>query len=166
LKECPYNDLDSGNYSYQKTFQKYLSTVIPKQVLEWGPGYSTYMLASLCPDVKIYSIEHDLNWLSITKERLQPFNKRVEIIHKNVNAPACQYATYGYNLFDKCGPFDLIFIDGRRRVECCMVALDIISSDGIMILHDAERKSYRRVIDKYINVINEQDRTIVFTKKS
>jgi len=156
--------MKSGNYSYETMLCKQLELVKPQLILEWGPGFSTIMMAEQCPDADIFSIEHDKTWLEITKNRLEPYSSKIRLFYKQADTRASQYATNAYSLYDKLGPFDLIFIDGRRRVECCFVAMDIIKDTGVIIMHDAERKSYRRIIDKYINIIDEHDRTIAFKK--
>jgi len=40
-------------------------------------------------------------------------------------------------------PFDLIFVDGRRRVECMVAALQRLTTGGVILLHDASRKLCR-----------------------
>jgi predicted O-methyltransferase YrrM len=38
---------------------------------------------------------------------------------------------------------DLVFVDGRRRVDCVTVALDVLAMDGLIVLHDAHRPNYQ-----------------------
>jgi len=45
-------------------------------------------------------------------------------------------------IINKKKNFDLIFVDGRQRIECLKTASKIISSNGIILLHDSDRKKY------------------------
>ena len=68
------------------------------------------------------------------------------------------YATIAYEY----GPFDMIFIDGRRRVECAIVAKQVISPGGVIMLHDKNRENYMRPLRPHIKIIEEGEKTIVF----
>jgi hypothetical protein len=51
--------------------------------------------------------------------------------------------------------YDLIFIDGREREKCLMVAQGKLKPNGIVIIHDAERESYQEWIKQYLFVFFE-----------
>jgi hypothetical protein len=42
-------------------------------------------------------------------------------------------------------PFDFIFIDGRRRLECALVASLLCHPDTVVVLHDYRRSRYQPV---------------------
>ena len=151
----------NGNYSFENILKYYLKTLNPQNIIEWGPGKSTQIMHEICPVAHIITIEHNNKWLEIAKNKFKN-NTNINILQQKIDNLCCNYATIAY----KYAPFDMAFIDGRRRVECCFVAMDVINSNGVILLHDSKRISYRRIIDKYIDIIIDQDNTLVFKKKN
>ena len=47
------------------------------------------------------------------------------------------------------GKFDLIIIDGRGRKDCVVVAKDLLTENGILILHDANREWYHEPLKEF-----------------
>jgi predicted O-methyltransferase YrrM len=62
------------------------------------------------------------------------------------------------------GPFDLMFVDGRLRVDCLGIAPFCLSEGGIVVLHDANRKAYHKAFQFYETVVI-RDNTAVLTVK-
>ena len=56
----------------------------------------------------------------------------------NINLRAIFY----FNIFT----FDFIFIDGRARVECIKKAITLLSDNGVICLHDANRLEYKEYV--------------------
>jgi hypothetical protein len=56
--------------------------------------------------------------------------------------PELNFATYPLS-FDTS--FDIIFIDGRRRMECALTAAQLCRADTIVMLHDYRRARYQGV---------------------
>jgi hypothetical protein len=48
--------------------------------------------------------------------------------------------------------FDLIFVDGRYRRRCLIVARTVLAPQGIVILHDAQREHYHSSLSAYPQV--------------
>jgi predicted O-methyltransferase YrrM len=48
--------------SYMPVMRHFMEKLKPLNVLEWGPGRSTLMLAESLPDAQIVSIEHNPKW--------------------------------------------------------------------------------------------------------
>ncbi|UZJ65355.1 hypothetical protein OKW96_03920 [Sphingobacterium sp. KU25419] len=46
--------------------------------------------------------------------------------------------------------FDIVIVDGRRRIACCKNAIQRLSETGVLILDDAEREHYQPAIDYLI----------------
>ena len=134
-----------------------IANIRPVNCLEWGSGYSTlYFPESIQGLEHWYSLEHHQGWYERVKGMIT--NPRVEI---DLVAP--DLADY-FSLKGKYGPklegfyedfktyiewprkmpfkFDFIFIDGRARKDCLRVAYDIVSDQGAVIVHDANRDSY------------------------
>ncbi len=45
--------------------------------------------------------------------------------------------------------FDFILVDGRKRRSCLETARKLLKEEGIVILHDAQRKRYHRAFRLY-----------------
>jgi len=119
----------------------------PKNSLEWGCGYSTlYFPTLLAGEFEWTSIEHVKEWAEIVQAK----NSRKEVEVKYVAAELEE--TKGEGTFDEYksyvqwpqvkAPFDFILIDGRARKHCLVKAFEMIADDGVVVVHDANRKSY------------------------
>ena len=42
--------------------------------------------------------------------------------------------------------FDIIIVDGRDRVNCCLESLSALSNKGVVVLDDSEREHYAEAI--------------------
>ena len=116
--------------------------------LEWGPGRSTQVLHVACPSAEILSIEHQQAFA----EKARKDHPYARVIH----APLRDYGANDYPVWPLLhgeGPFDLIFVDGRRRAECLLTALEVLAPDGIVILHDAFRPHYAPAIRRLYEVV-------------
>ena len=49
----------------------------------------------------------------------------------------------------KQGKFDLIIIDGSGRKDCVVLAKDLITENGMLILHDANREWYPEPLKEF-----------------
>ena len=47
--------------------------------------------------------------------------------------------------------FDIVIVDGRDRVNCVKNAVNSIKVDGVIVLDDSERESYKAGIDFLLN---------------
>ncbi|MDX1629386.1 MAG: hypothetical protein R3345_11840, partial [Fulvivirga sp.] len=47
------------------------------------------------------------------------------------------------------GKFDFIFIDGRARKDCVKKAHELITDEGLVVLHDANRTHYHEYFDMF-----------------
>ena len=125
-------------FDHEPVLRHWCKTIQPKRVLEWGPGFSTQVFQSEAPDAEIRSIEHNPAYFDKMR-REHPYAK-IEHIPINANAH-CLYATMPISR--SWGLFDIVFIDGRRRMECLMAACVVVAHHGVIIMHDAERKEYQ-----------------------
>lgn len=119
--------------SFERLLRKYLRTVKPNLILEWGVGNSTLMMIQECPQAQIDTLEHDRDWFLKWELALRPYSNNVRLHHILLDE--------GYSTFPR-HEYDLIFIDGRRRVECLKTAKAVVSKTGVVILHDSERERY------------------------
>ncbi|MEA3642382.1 MAG: class I SAM-dependent methyltransferase, partial [Lamprobacter sp.] len=105
------------------------------KVFEYGSGNSTLWLSAHVE--KIVSVEHDAGWYQKMKAKM-PAN--VEYLYH-----ALEYGgAYGQEISKDhyTGVFDIVFVDGRDRVNCLRNCLHALKQNGIVILDNAERTRY------------------------
>lgn len=125
--------------SFRKTLFAVLNVLKPKHVFEYGPGESTKIIAS-CPSVEIIdSVEHNPAWFNKYKWEMP------EIVKIDLQTNLELYPEHQGRV-DK---YDLIFIDGREREKCLYVSRSRLDHFGVVMLHDAERASYKEMIDTF-----------------
>jgi predicted O-methyltransferase YrrM len=130
-----------------------LQQVRPSNIIEWGPGASTQIMHEECPEANIWTIEHDPKWAAM----VQGFPGLTVY-----EVPATRrHAAYGAACLRPGKVFDLAFIDGRRRVECCLWACAVLSPTGVALLHDSHRVNYSPIMP-VIDVLEEIEDTLVF----
>lgn len=107
-------------------------------VLEWGSGLSTLAIAPLVKSV--VSIESHFKWAVEMKAKIP---KNVDLHYIEPNNPDYQDdGTYedfkDYIEFPKTlgTKFDLIFIDGRARMECAKLSPELLAPNGVIVIHD------------------------------
>jgi predicted O-methyltransferase YrrM len=144
-----------------------------QRVLEWGCGASTIDISNIVNEV--HSIEHNEDWYNKIKQELlnntnvflylcQPDEKYVEGGHCGTFQ---QFETYVKKPLE-LGKFDLIFIDGRARIECAKICKDISHKDTLIFIHDYrgryEVENYKE-IENYLNFISEINNLAFFSIK-
>ena len=117
-----------------------LNTLKPTQtVLEWGSGGSTLEIAKRVKN--LYSIEHNKEWFDKVNAELSsnaflfhiPRNQEEKSGDDGTLEDYFDYVNYPKTFGKK---FDIIFIDGRARVECAKVSLDLLKKTGSIFIHD------------------------------
>lgn len=147
-----------------------LKSIRPENVLEWGAGSGTCYFTNYLPkEGKWISIEHNKEWAtSVAKKNDNP---NVTIVCKEPNSEPFDDAYYGlvdYKVNDGTYEdfrdyieypaqenilYDFILIDGRARVDCLNKSKEMLSDNGIVMLHDANRPQYHQAFDQYKNGI-------------
>ena len=111
-------------------------------VFEFGSGNSTFFYARYAGIV--VSVEHDKGWYDKIVNK-KPENS--EMIYSELTRGG-DYSNMPVKLGEK---FDIIIVDGRDRVNCCMRAVDALSPNGVVVLDDSERAKYKPAIDFLTN---------------
>jgi len=93
---------------------------------------------------KIDTVEHDVAWFH--KWAFQFGSKVKLMLEENLQLYP--------HLLSSAKDYDLYFVDGRER-EACLGLCN--RPTGIVILHDAERESYRDCIQQYRHIFMEDD---------
>ena len=102
-------------------------------VFEYGCGGSTLWWASRVKEVT--ACEHDEEWFKKTKNML-PTNV---VLH---HVPLEYGGEYAGKVAETPEKFDIVFIDGRDRVNCAINAVKGLKPDGIIIFDDSNRAEY------------------------
>lgn len=124
-------------------------------VFEYGSGSSTLFFEDHFSNV--YSVEHDDTWFhTITKyvknakvfyvppvKKKNPLVKSQKKGFKNLDFSDYVNSIKNFELY-----FDIIFIDGRARVDCLKIARNYLKPNGIIIIDDSSRFRYKIVISK------------------
>ena len=146
---------------------------------EYGIGGSTCEVIKYDNLKKIYSIESDYRWC----EKVLKIIKKNEKINIKLVDLKCKENSWGYpsnhcsytkmkeysdqiKLIDERP--DLILIDGRFRVCCCLKAFDYIDNKTLIAFDDfVMRKHYHEVL-KYYDIIKKtiDNRMVILRKKN
>jgi hypothetical protein len=129
------------------------------RVLEWGSGGSTVYYTLFLRKHKIpylwRSIEYNKGWYEKVRDMVKDDpSTKIELFDVENNAlrqrtlPMNEYVDFPRTLNEK---FDLIFVDGRKRRRCVLLARELISPDGVVLLHDAQRRHYQCAFKVYPN---------------
>jgi hypothetical protein len=163
-------------------FYKYLDSI--KVYFEYGSGGSTYQ-AAIRPNIsKIYSVESVIMWQNKVKQVTQLQESAKEIIHifNEMDAQQYNWGFPGKNATDiqkinysnhirnlnenQQLDIDLVLIDGRFRVACCLKCFDVIRKDCLVAFDDfLNRKHYHIVLDYFDIVDKTSDNRMVVLKK-
>jgi len=120
----------------------------PINALEWGMGHTTLFLAEHREHyglAGLVSIDHDRDYLERVVAQLPAWSGLLALHgdlmgpKRSDRDPEPNYATLALTLGRR---FDFIYIDGRRRLECALVATQICTPGGIVVLHDYRRRRY------------------------
>lgn len=107
-------------------------------VFEFGSGNSTLFYSQLVKHV--YALENDKNWYSKIEKSL-PNNAK--LIYQEMITGG-DYSRYASSLDTK---FDMIIVDGRDRVNCCIHSLKALREGGVVVLDDSERLEYKPALE-------------------
>ncbi len=140
-----------------------LRALQPMRCLEWGGGLSTLQFPALLPAAATWrTIEHDTAWAK--QLRTMVTRPGVEVRHVPPDVPTftgdgdgTSFASY-LAAADDGAPYDLIFIDGRSRAACVERAQRLISPNGVVILHDANRDYYLEPTKAFAHQLLFRDR--------
>ena len=143
-----------------------------RTIVECGAGISTIYIASLLKQIgdnrkKVYSIDHDDNWLSILQNELEShsLSEYVTLIHAPLRH--CDFCLsknlkwYDTTVVDDCitdKKIDLLFVDGppanksgieKSRFPALPFFKDKLMQDYLIVLDDADRKGENLIAKKW-----------------
>jgi len=158
-------------------FYKYLDNA--KVYFEFGSGGSTYQACKKSNITQVYSVESDKDWFDKVQERCANSN-----ILKNIYVELCARPNNWGNPGTNCTPnmkkqysdqirlvnnntIDLVLIDGRFRVACCLKCYDMIGSECYIAFDDFLNRQGYHVVLKYFDVVEKtiDNRMVILKKK-
>ncbi len=164
----------------KKMFYRYLNN--SKNYFEFGSGGSTYQ-AAIRPNIQnIYSVESDKTWHLIIKKKLGNYSKITFLYNEMETLPR----TWGYpglkstpsqwiNYSDKIiklnknlsKNINLVLIDGRFRVACCLKCFNIINNKCFIAFDDFLNRKQYHIVLKYYDIIEKtsNNRMVILKKK-
>ena len=163
----------------EKMFYRYLDKA--SVYFEYGSGGSTYQ-ASIRDNIKkIYSVESDIEWQSKLKYGTIQ-NSNVTYIFNEMNTLPNTWGYPGKNATDiqkknysnqirnlskeEKASIDLVFIDGRFRVACCLKCYEIIKDDCLIAFDDFLYRPQYHIVLNYFDIIEKtKDTRMVILKK-
>lgn len=144
------------------------------RVFEWGSGYSTLYYAQYLlwkgVDFEWHTIDNNKVWHEKMKQFVNVKKLQSKIILYlmefkpfwekpgwNPVPPPCglfapssenerNYVDYPRRLGDK---FDVVIVDARFRKRCLQMAQEVLQPEGVVILHDAQKKQYHDGLEAY-----------------
>ena len=105
-------------------------------ILEFGSGNSTLFFS--CRVKSVFSIEHDMKWIELLEKKI---SHNCKIINYSLSDERYENPISNGELFD------VILVDGRKRVKCVLNCLDKLSPKGVIILDDSERYEYDEAVN-------------------
>jgi hypothetical protein len=163
----------------KEMFYRYIKNININVYFEYGSGGSTYQ-ASIINNIKVYSVESDSEWQNKLKQIITTPN--INYIynemdtqprtwgHPGKNATNIQKINYSNHIKklskEEQDSIDLVFIDGRFRVACCLKCYDIIKDNCLIAFDDfLNRPAYHIVLDYFDIIEKTKDNRMVILKK-
>lgn len=159
-------------------FYKYLDK--SNYYFEFGSGGSTYQASIRNNIKKIYSVESDNYWHNILKYKIK--SDKIKYICSNLLSKPKSWGkpgkdcsdlkkiNYSNQILNLENPkeLDLILIDGRFRVACCLKCFNLINENCIVIFDDfLIRNREYGIILYYFDIIEKSEdcKMVVLKKK-
>lgn len=151
-------DMAWWSYPAMRRVDEFLSGRPDARIFEYGAGASTLWLAKRAAQVD--SVEHDTRWAESVREMLtgSPGNVKLHVVPPiaatadtvvrsgRVGHTDLDFADYVSAIDEVGGPFDLIVVDGRARVDAFRRSLDHLAEGGVVVFDNIRRKRYWDVI--------------------
>ena len=164
----------------KQMFYRYLAKAT--NYFEYGSGGSTYHAANNPKIERVFSVESDPAWHRSLKDRLTNDDRRIRFIYvdmdtrpKTWGSPGpksnlAQWVNYSsqiehldWTLSEK---LDLVLIDGRFRVACCLKCHGVVNDECVIAFDDfLDRPGYHVVLDYFDIIEKTRDHRMVMMKK-
>ena len=141
------------------------------RLLEYGSGASTELLSGYVKEV--ISVEHNFDWYTSVKNKNISNVKIIyappdlNYIEGNHDGTYEQFKTY-INVPKDYGKFDVVFIDGRARIECVKFCKNILNDNALIFVHDFhhryESENYKKMLD-YCEIVDYENQMVLLKIK-
>ena len=155
-----------------KMFYRYLDK--SKVYFEFGSGGSTYQ-ASI-RNIKTYSVESDITWINKLKNVRSIFNEMDTLPNTwgspGINATDKQKINYSDSILQltqyEQKQIQLILIDGRFRVACCLKSHSVMSSNCLIAFDDFLNRNKYHIVLNYFDIVEKtsDERMVILRKKN
>lgn len=117
----------------------------PQKCLEYGSGYSTLFFPTfLPPDGTWTAYEHHREWY----EKVSDMNNNASVAVRYAQLEPQKDSPYVQNPAAEA-PYDFILVDGAERQACIKQAENMLTEDGLLVVHDANRSQYHPPLTRY-----------------
>lgn len=103
------------------------------RLFEFGSGNSTLWFAQRVKS--IVSVENDAGYYDYMKDRINACGN-VDYRYAEIGV------NYNQQILEFENEFDIIVIDGRERVKCCINSFKALKKDGVIIWDNSDRQEY------------------------
>lgn len=103
-------------------------------VFEFGMGSSTVFFSKKCKEV--VAVEHDHQWYVKTKENLKD-SSNIDLKFRALENG------YSKTINENDKEYDVVMIDGRKRIDCLKNSVTNLSNKGVIILDNSDRAKYK-----------------------
>jgi hypothetical protein len=163
----------------KEMFYRYLQNI--NSYFEYGSGGSTYQVSIRNNIKSIYSVESDIEWQKKLKEIIK--NPNIKYIFNEMdtqpdnwgspgkNATKLQKINYSNHILtlskEEQYSIDLVFIDGRFRVACCLKCYDIIKDNCLIVFDDFLNRPHYHIVLEYFDIVEKtvDNRMVILQKK-
>ena len=155
-------DMAWWSYPAMRRVEEFLAERPQARIFEYGAGASTVWLAKRAGQVD--SVEHDTQWAESVRGMLADApgsagdNVKLHAVPPTaatadttvrsgrVGHTDLDFADYVSTIEQVGGPFDLIVVDGRARVDAFRRSMDHLADGGVVVFDNIKRKRYWDVI--------------------
>ncbi|PWL29032.1 MAG: hypothetical protein DCO95_11360 [Roseivirga sp. XM-24bin3] len=131
-------------------FKELFAKFQPNKCLEYGCGTSTPYYMSHLPDgAQWVSIEHHKGWFDKISKVIDRPNLSLHFVEVDGNDPKVPEDDLYVTFPKQFAPYDFILVDGIRRENCIELAHELLAKNGIVVVHDSNRKEYHDHIKKF-----------------
>lgn len=149
---------------------------------EYGSGGSTFQASIRKNLKKIYSVESDIEWLNKLKKKIDIVN--IRYIYNEMDTKPNTWGNPGKNATDmqkikysdrikelsveEQKNIDMVFIDGRFRVACCLKCYDVVNDDCYILFDDFLDRPEYHIVLHYYDIVEKttNNRMVVLKKKA
>jgi protein-L-isoaspartate O-methyltransferase len=152
-------DVAWWSYPAMKRVDEFLSSRPDARIFEYGAGASTAWLARRAGEID--SVEHDADFVDYVRDMLAetpgvklhavpatPATSATTIRSQRHGHQNLDFGDYVGTIDQVGGPFDLVVVDGRARVDAFRRALDHLKDDGVVVFDNIRRKRYWDVVSR------------------